>query len=71
MHIYTKRLLAAIPEVDVLHRKERKQQRQEIEKIYQEQAAQYYDKDGLAYPLVQVSPTHFVALPKEKLADKL
>lgn len=71
MHIYTKRLLAAIPEVDVLHRKERKQQRQEIEKIYQEQAAQYYDKDGLAYPLVQVSPTHFVALPQEKLADKL
>lgn len=71
MHIYTKRLLAAIPEVDVLHRKERQQQRQEIEKVYQEQAAQYYDKDGLAYPLVQVSPTHFVALPKEKLADKL
>ncbi|ATF41953.1 ABC transporter ATP-binding protein [Weissella paramesenteroides] len=68
MHIYTKRLLAAIPEVDVAHRKERQQQRKEIEKIYQEQSSQYYDKDGLAYPLIQVSPTHFVALPEEKLA---
>lgn len=68
MHIYTKRLLAAIPEVDVAHRQERQQQRKEIEKIYQEQSNQYYDKDGLAYPLIQVSPTHFVALPEEKLA---
>lgn len=68
MHIYTKRLLAAIPEVDVAHRQERQQQRKEIEKIYQEQSSQYYDKDGLAYPLIQVSPTHFVALPEEKLA---
>lgn len=68
MHIYTKRLLAAIPEVDVAHRQERQQQRKEIEKIYQEQSSKYYDKDGLAYPLIQVSPTHFVALPEEKLA---
>ncbi|TPF00738.1 ABC transporter ATP-binding protein [Weissella paramesenteroides] len=68
IHIYTKRLLAAIPEVDVAHRQERQQQRKEIEKIYQEQSSQYYDKDGLAYPLIQVSPTHFVALPEEKLA---
>lgn len=71
LHIYTKRLLAAIPEVDVSKRQERQQQRKQIEKMYNEQADQYYDEEGLAYPLVQVSPTHFVALPKEQIIDQL
>lgn len=69
LHIYTKRLLAAIPEVDVSKRDERMENRLKIEKIYQEKAEQYYDEDGLAYPLVQVSPTHFAALPQDKLAE--
>lgn len=69
LHIYTKRLLAAIPEVDVSKRDERMENRLKIEKVYQEKAKQYYDEDGLAYPLVQVSPTHFAALPQDKLAE--
>ena len=63
MHIYTKRLLAAIPETNVNHRDEHRKHRLEIEKIYQEQQSTYYDKDGMAFPLVKVSPTHSVALP--------
>lgn len=66
MHIYTKRLLAAIPETNVNHRKEHREHRLEIEKIYQEQQQKYYDKDGMAFPLVKVSPTHSVALPPEE-----
>lgn len=65
MHIYTKRLLAAIPETNVNHREAHRKQRLEIEKIYQEQQATYYDQDGMAFPLVKVSPTHLVALPPE------
>lgn len=65
MHIYTKRLLAAIPETNVNHREAHRKQRLEIEKIYQEQQATYYDQDGIAFPLVKVSPTHLVALPPE------
>ena len=66
MHIYTKRLLAAIPETNVTHRKEHRQRRLEIEKIYQEQHQRYYDKDGMAFPLTQVSATHAVALPPDE-----
>lgn len=70
LHIYTKRLLAAIPETNVNHRQEHREQRLEVEKIYQEQQDKYYDKDGKAYPLVQISPTHSVALP-EDLVEKI
>lgn len=65
MHIYTKRMLAAIPETNVNHREEHRKHRLEIEKIYQEQQKTYYDQDGMAFPLVKVSPTHSVALPPE------
>lgn len=68
MHIYTKRLLPAIPETNVTHRQEHRQHRLAIEKIYQEQQHRYYDKDGMAYPLVKVSKTHSVALPPAEAA---
>ncbi|WP_125762204.1 ATP-binding cassette domain-containing protein [Companilactobacillus hulinensis] len=70
MHIYTKRLLAAIPETNVSQRAEHRAQRLAVEEVYREQQDKYYDKDGLAYPLVQITPTHSVALP-EALAEQL
>ncbi|MFT8458162.1 MAG: ATP-binding cassette domain-containing protein [Liquorilactobacillus ghanensis] len=70
LHIYTQRLLAAIPQVDVRHRQERQQERLRIEKIYQEQKNDYYDQAGMAYPLVQVSQTHFVALPPQAASKR-
>ncbi|EHL97072.1 hypothetical protein HMPREF9103_02128 [Lentilactobacillus parafarraginis F0439] len=50
------------------HRQEHRQHRLAIEKIYQEQQHRYYDKDGMAYPLVKVSKTHSVALPPAEAA---
>ncbi|KGO31653.1 peptide ABC transporter substrate-binding protein [Oenococcus alcoholitolerans] len=50
-HIYTKRLLAAIPQMDVAHRKENKEHRLQIEKEYQQHHADYYDADGRPYPM--------------------
>ena len=65
-HIYTKRLLAAIPRVDVKNRKEHQQNRRQVEQEFQENQHAYYDQEGRVYPLRQISPTHFVALPKEE-----
>lgn len=64
-HIYTKRLLAAIPEVDVKNRKAHRIKRRQIEKEFNENQSKYYDKDGKVYPLRKISETHFVALPEE------
>ncbi|KRN01400.1 ABC-type oligopeptide transport system, ATPase component [Levilactobacillus senmaizukei DSM 21775 = NBRC 103853] len=65
LHIYTKRLLAAIPETNVNQRAAHRATRQAVEQAYQDQQARYYDADGAPFPLVAVSPTHFVALPAD------
>lgn len=67
MHIYTRRLLSAIPRVDVEHRTENKKHRQAVEKEFQEDQARWYDKDGRVFPLRKVSQNHFVALPEEEI----
>lgn len=64
-HIYTKRLLSAIPIVDVNRREEHKRMRQRVEKEFQDNRDKWYDKDGRVYPLQQVAPKHWVALPKD------
>ena len=66
-HLYTKRLLAAIPEIDVPNRAENRAHRKAIEAEFQEHKAAYYDKDGRAFPLISVSETHAVALPENYL----
>ncbi|WP_367295935.1 ATP-binding cassette domain-containing protein [Levilactobacillus yonginensis] len=71
LHIYTKRLLAAIPDVNVSERAAHRAMRQKVERIYQSQQHDYYDDSGEAYPLIQVSPTHSVALPPERAQQLL
>ncbi|MCT7679254.1 MAG: ABC transporter ATP-binding protein, partial [Lactobacillus iners] len=66
-HIYTKRLLSAIPIVDVNRREEHKRMRQKVEKEFQDNRDKWYDKDGRVYPLQQISDRHFVALPKDAI----
>lgn len=67
MHIYTKRLLSAIPKVDVEHRAEHAARRREIEREFLQDQANWYDADGRVYPLTEVGPNHQVALPKEQI----
>lgn len=64
-HIYTKRLIAAIPEIDPVNRDKNIQNRIEIEKEYIEKEKEYYDKNGKVYDLIPFgeSKTHFIALP--------
>ena len=65
MHIYTKRLLAAIPQTDVRNREEHRKKRQTIEAEYNAQKEDYYDENGRVYPLQKVTHTHLVAWKKE------
>ncbi|MCX2455965.1 ATP-binding cassette domain-containing protein [Lacticaseibacillus nasuensis] len=66
-HIYTKRLLAAIPEVKPGDRDAHVAHRKAIEKEFTEEENRYYDKNGRVYDLQRVSDTHQAALPE--LAD--
>ncbi|WP_404454647.1 ABC transporter ATP-binding protein [Oceanobacillus kapialis] len=64
-HIYTKRLVAAIPDIDPRKRAEKKQFRQEVQTEYEQSYNDYFDNEGLAYGLQSVSDTHLVALPEK------
>lgn len=61
-HIYTRRLLSAIPQIDPNHRDEHKKNRLRVEKEYQENQSRYFSEKGRVYDLKQVSDTHSVAL---------
>ena len=70
VHIYTKRLLSAIPQVDVEHREEHKKHREKVEQEFQNDQSKWYDKDGRVFPLQHVSGKHWVALPKEEVKQE-
>ena len=61
-HIYTKRLLSAIPVIDPENREANKLRRKEAEKFYQENQKLYYDENGRVFDLQKIYDTHFVAL---------
>ncbi|MCC8440452.1 ABC transporter ATP-binding protein [Leuconostoc pseudomesenteroides] len=66
-HIYTKRLLSAIPSLDVSKRDANRAYRKRVEAEFAENQAAYYEQDGLrarAYDLKQITPTHSAALKK-------
>ena len=60
-HIYTKRLLSAIPDITPNGREERKVERIEVERDYQVNHQKYFDENGRVYNLTPISNTHFVA----------
>ncbi len=61
-HPYTKRLLAAIPEMDPEKRLEKKALREEVNRLYREHHDDYYDENGRVYDLQPITETHSVAL---------
>lgn len=60
-HIYTKRLLSAIPNIEPDSRVARKIERINVEKNYQLDHQQYFDLSGRVYDLQSISDTHAVA----------
>lgn len=61
-HIYTKRLLSAIPKIDVANREKHKEERRLVDKEFHDLYSQYYDENGRVYDLQSISPTHKVAI---------
>ncbi|WP_102691116.1 ABC transporter ATP-binding protein [Rummeliibacillus pycnus] len=61
-HIYTNRLLSAIPNIEPETRIERKKVRQRVEVTYRQEQHKYYDENGKVYPLKEISPRHHVAM---------
>lgn len=64
-HIYTKRLVAAIPDLDPKNREKQSKIRQEVKVEYDQASRDYFDEEGLAYKLQPISDTHLVALPEK------
>jgi peptide/nickel transport system ATP-binding protein len=62
-HIYTKRLIAAIPKVDPDKRAESERFREAITAEYTKNSNLYYDNNQRVYDLKKLSEDHFVALP--------
>jgi len=70
-HIYTKRLIAAIPEIDVENRNEMRINRIKFEQEYKDKEKIFYDENGRVYDLVQISNTHFVAIKSKEDLDNV
>lgn len=62
-HIYTKRLIAAIPELELNNRRKKQLFRKKITEEYKQSHSHYFDENGRAYDLKSITPTHRVALP--------
>lgn len=62
-HIYTKRLIAAIPDTNVEKVENNLKLRQQIKEEYDQHFAESLDEEGRAFPLQAVSDTHKVAMP--------
>jgi len=60
-HIYTKRLLSAIPNLDPVNRELHKRLRRETEAAYKQSMESYLAKDGRVGDLLPLSETHRVA----------
>lgn len=61
-HIYTKRLIAAIPEINAENREQVRRNRIKVEQEYLEKESLFYDANGKVFDLVQISETHYVAI---------
>lgn len=62
-HIYTKRLIAAIPDTNVDKIERNLEVRQTVKTEYDQNFSDSLDDEGRAFPLQSISETHRVALP--------
>lgn len=65
-HIYTKRLIAAIPETDPRLKEQLIANRIKVEQEYKELEKDYYDEKGKVFDLIKLTNTHYVAKKEGK-----
>ncbi|MCL2853144.1 MAG: ATP-binding cassette domain-containing protein [Defluviitaleaceae bacterium] len=63
MHIYTRRLIAAIPDMNPAAREANEARRKSLEREYNDQFSKFYDADGSVYDLARINDDHSVAIP--------
>ena len=63
LHIYTRRLLAAIPDMDPNMRETNSKIRSEIAQEYEAVSQDYYGEGNTVYDLKKINDDHYVALP--------
>ncbi|WP_050615750.1 ATP-binding cassette domain-containing protein [Bacillus testis] len=61
-HIYTQRLISAIPNINPLVREENKSNRRAVDAFYRENEHLYFDENGKVYDLNPLTKTHHVAI---------
>ncbi|PIC63557.1 ABC transporter ATP-binding protein [Sporosarcina sp. P13] len=61
-HLYTKRLLAAVPEMDPDKRLKKLQERQRIQHEYEQQVDEFFDAAGRVKELRKITATHSAAV---------
>jgi len=64
-HIYTKRLIAAIPDKNPRKRNENEELRKIAAEEYENKRSEYYDGGSRVFDLRNISDTHCVALPEK------
>ena len=69
-HIYTRRLLSAIPQVDPNKREENKRMRQVVEDEFHADGAQFFSPEGRVYDLQAINAHHQVAVNDMSLIHK-
>jgi peptide/nickel transport system ATP-binding protein len=62
-HIYTRRLIASIPDTDPDKKEQNAQLRNRINKEYEERSSDYYHEGNKVYDLKRLNDTHYVAMP--------
>jgi len=62
-HIYTRRLIASIPDTDPDKKGPNAELRNKINKEYEERSSDYYQDGRKVYDLKKLSDTHYVAMP--------
>lgn len=65
-HIYTKRLIAAIPEISANNREAIRDNRIKVEEEYKQREKLFYDENGRVFDLIQISETHHVAVRQKE-----
>lgn len=65
-HIYTKRLIAAIPETDPRLKEQLIQNRIKMEQEYDRLESEYYDENGRVFDLIKLTDTHYLAKKEVK-----
>ncbi|WMJ87601.1 ABC transporter ATP-binding protein [Anaerocolumna sp. MB42-C2] len=63
VHIYTKRLISAIPDINPTNRKKMQVYRDKVSEDYTNRYSEYYNSENSVYDLKKIGDGHYVALP--------